>query len=153
MSRRRGAVQTLILFLFFAAPASWLLAHSKSGWQAPPEAKDLKNPVPANDSTLAAGKSLYTEKCVQCHGEKGDGLGSDAEMYSVPPSNFTDYHMMIEMTDGELFWKITEGRRPMPSFRKEFTDEQRWQLVNFIRTFAKPPAPPAPPGKHPKQKQ
>jgi mono/diheme cytochrome c family protein len=40
------------------------------------------------------------------------------------------------MTDGEIFWKITEGRRPMPSFKKELTDEQRWQLVNFLRRLA-----------------
>jgi mono/diheme cytochrome c family protein len=48
------------------------------------------------------------------------------------------------MTDGEIFWKMTEGRKPMPSFKKQLTDEQRWQLVNFLRTFApKPVAKPA----------
>jgi mono/diheme cytochrome c family protein len=48
--------------------------------------------------------------------------------------------MMEEMTDGEIFWKIGEGRRPMPSFKKRLTDDQRWQLVNYVRSFAPKPA-------------
>jgi len=51
--------------------------------------------------------------------------------------------MMEEMTDGEIFYKISEGRRPMPSFKKRLTEEQRWQLVNYVRTFA-PKLEPAP---------
>jgi mono/diheme cytochrome c family protein len=52
---------------------------------------------------------------------------------------------MAEMTDGEIFWKMGEGKLPMPAFKKRLTDEQRWQLVNYLRTFApKPPASAAP---------
>ncbi len=56
-------------------------------------------------------------------------------MYTPAPSKFNDAHMMSEMTDGEIFWKMTEGRKPMPSFKKQLSDEQRWQLVNFVRTL------------------
>jgi len=38
-------------------------------------------------------------------------------------------------TDGELFWKITNGRRPMPANRIRFTDEQRWYIVAFLRSL------------------
>jgi mono/diheme cytochrome c family protein len=107
----------------------------------------LKNPLPVNAATLAAGKALYADKCAECHGDKGDGKGPEAGMYAVPPSDFSDPHMMSEMTDGEIFWKITEGRRPMPSFKKQFTDEQRWQLVNYLRTFSKSASPSSPPAK------
>jgi mono/diheme cytochrome c family protein len=135
------------------AAAGWAAAHAKSDWQAPPEAKNMKNPVPSNEATLAAGKVLYTDKCASCHGDTGDGKGPEAEMYAVSPADFRDFNLMSEMTDGELFWKITEGRRPMPSFKKQFADEQRWQLVNYIRTFAKPPASAASPAKHPPHKK
>jgi len=39
-------------------------------------------------------------------------------------------------TDGELFYQISEGRKPMPSFKKRLSEEQRWQLVLLIRSFA-----------------
>ncbi len=61
-------------------------------------------------------------------------------MYAVKPADFTGAHMMGEMTDGEIFWKISEGR-PMPSFKKQLTEEQRWQLVNHVRSLAPKPAP------------
>ncbi len=142
-----------LLLLLSLAGFVWAVAHTHNGWAAPEEAKNLKNPVPANEETLAAGKALYADKCANCHGDKGDGKGPEAEMYAVPPSDFTDAHMMSEMTDGEIFWKITEGRRPMPSFKKQFTDEQRWQLVNYLHTFSKPAsASPAPAKPTPKKR-
>jgi mono/diheme cytochrome c family protein len=41
--------------------------------------------------------------------------------------------MMKKATDGELFWKITEGRPPMPSYEHQLSETQRWQLVNYLR--------------------
>lgn len=127
--------------------AGWAAAHSKSDWQAPDEAKQLKNPVPVNDASIAAGKAIYADKCANCHGEKGDGQGEDADLYEPKPTGFTDAQVMNSMTDGEIFWKVTEGRRPMLSFKKKLTEEERWQAVNYLRTFApktdpKPSVPP-----------
>ncbi len=144
----RGARTRFSLVLGLSlAGAVWAVAHTNNGWSAPEEAKSLKNPIPVNEITLAAGKALYADKCAECHGDKGDGKGPQAETYAVAPSAFTDAHMMSEMTDGEIFWKITEGRRPMPSFKRQYTDEQRWQLVNYLRTFSKSAAPPSAPAK------
>jgi len=138
-----------IAALFFAG---WATAHDKD-WPVPPEAAKVKNPVPATPDNLAAAHAIYSDKCAGCHGEKGAGDGPEADMYTPAPAAFTDAHMMAEMTDGEIFWKMTEGRKPMPSFKRSLTDEQRWQLVNFLRTFpaksaAKPPAKPASPKKN-----
>ena len=115
--------------------AGWAPAHDKD-WQAPPEAKKMKNPVAPTPDNLAAARAIFMDKCAKCHGDKGAGDGPEAEMYDPEPANFTDAHMMNEMTDGEIFWKMTEGRKPMPSFKNELTDEQRWELVNFLRTLA-----------------
>ncbi len=120
--------------------AGWASAHDKD-WQVPPEARKVKNPIAPNADNLAAARAIYVDKCAKCHGDKGAGDGPEAEMYDPAPAKFSDAHMMSEMTDGEIFWKMTEGRKPMPSFKKELTDEQRWQLVNFLRTLVpKPPA-------------
>jgi mono/diheme cytochrome c family protein len=140
--KRAVLVKCAGVVLFTAlAIAGAAVAHHKDDWPVPDEAKQKKNPVPVNDSTLAAGKATYTDRCSDCHGEKGDGKGPDADMYAPAPSDFTDADMMSDMTDGEIFWKISEGRRPMPSFKNRLTEEQRWQLVNYLRTFAPKSAP------------
>ncbi len=98
--------------------AGWAAAHGLKNWTAPVAARKLKNPVPATEASLAAAKAIYLDDCAQCHGEAGKGDGSEAPMYAVKPADFTDAHMMEEMTDGEIFWKIGEGRRPMPASKK-----------------------------------
>jgi hypothetical protein len=54
------------------------------------------------------------------------------------PSDLTDSAKIDKLTDGEIFYQITEGRKPMPSFKKKLTCEQRWQLVLLVRSFASP---------------
>jgi mono/diheme cytochrome c family protein len=145
--RLRALLPLLGIVVLFSALALWIHANTKSDWQAPPEAKALKNPVPATEKTLASAKGIYAERCSNCHGEKGDGNGGEAMMYFPQPSDFTDPALLKDVTDGELFWKMSEGRRPMPSFKNKLSEEERWELVNYLRTFAKPPAPAAAPAK------
>ena len=136
--KQRDLLVVFGLFLVVAAGgAAFLYYHSD--WRAPAETKKLQNPVPANNEAIGAGMMTYMDNCQSCHGENGDGKGKKAEQLSVAPANFTDAHAMSAVTDGELFWKITHGRRPMPSFKDKLTDEERWQLVVYIRTFAPKP--------------
>jgi mono/diheme cytochrome c family protein len=107
-----------------------------NNWRATAAAKRLKNPIPPTTDAIAAGKQAYSEHCRNCHGEKGDGKGEKAAELSVAPGDFTDVAAMRRRTDGELFWQITRGRLPMPSFEDKLTDQERWQLVDYIRTFA-----------------
>ena len=109
-----------------------------SSWSVPDQAKARKNPVAVTEFSLAAGQAIYKDRCSSCHGDNGDGNGRQAHLYSVKPGNFTDSNRMDAQTDGELFWKITVGNKPMPKFQKMLTDEQRWEVVNFIRTFSHP---------------
>jgi mono/diheme cytochrome c family protein len=109
-------------------------------WTVPEEAKQVKNPLSACEALLTMARPLYLDKCSVCHGDTGKGDGHDASLYDPRPTNFTNTRHMSQMTDGELFYKMTEGRRPMPSFRKRLTDEQRWQLVLVIRSFAAQPS-------------
>ena len=51
-------------------------------------------------------------------------------------ANFTDAIKMATMTDGELFWKMSNGRAPMPAWKELLPVKQRWELVNYLRTFA-----------------
>ena len=111
-------------------------------WVIPEEVKKLKNPLAPSESTLKAARRIYVDKCAQCHGERGKGDGPDALMHSPAPADLTDAGRMNTVTDGEIFYQISEGRKPMPSFKKRLTEDQRWGLVLFVRSFSTPSAPP-----------
>ena len=111
-------------------------AFQKPNWTIPDEAKQRKNPLAPSEAALKAAKQVFAEQCANCHGDTGKGDGSDAMMYDPAPANLTDAAHMNKMTDGEIYYMISEGRKPMPSFKKRLTDEQRWQLVLLVRSFA-----------------
>jgi mono/diheme cytochrome c family protein len=113
-----------------------IVINGVRNWSATAAARKLKNPVPATSDALQVGKQNYGEHCRNCHGEKGDGKGPKAAELSVAPGDFTDARTMRRRADGELFWQITRGRLPMPAFEDKLTDVERWQLVDYIRTFA-----------------
>ena len=108
-------------------------------WIAPASASRKRDPFPADAKTIVAGKQVFTVNCVACHGPKGDGDGPAAAALDRHPGVLSDPKMWNE-TNGALFWKITEGNTPMPSFRDALTPEQKWQLIRYVRTLAPKPA-------------
>ena len=133
----------LVIVLIFICIG--LAAFHETPWNVPLEEKVRKNPLDASAANLNAAKPVYNEYCANCHGDSGKGDGSDAMMYDPAPSDLTEPKHMTHLTDGEIFYQITQGRKPMPSFRKKLTEEQRWQLVILVRSFLAPAAlPPAP---------
>jgi mono/diheme cytochrome c family protein len=117
-----------------------LAAFHTQKWTVPEEEKQRKNPIAPSETALKAAKEIYEDKCANCHGDTGKGDGSDAMMYDPGPADLTDASQMKKVTDGEIYYQITVGRKPMPSFQKRLTDEQRWQLVLLVRSLANPPA-------------
>jgi len=105
-------------------------------WVIPEEARKLKNPVAPSAAAIASARLMYLDKCAQCHGDVGKGDGPEGKMYDPAPGNLTDAKHMSTRTDGELFYQISQGRKPMPSFKKRLTEEQRWQLVLLVRSLA-----------------
>jgi mono/diheme cytochrome c family protein len=106
-------------------------------WVVSDAAKNKKNPISSNATSLAAGKTLWNTHCKSCHGSKGLGDGSKSAQLKTEPGDFSKA-IVQDQTDGALFFKISEGRKDMPSFKKKLPDEEdRWQLVNFMRTMKK----------------
>lgn len=103
-------------------------------WVADASAKNLKNPVTGEKSSIKKGKALYTIRCVICHGETGIGDGPGARALNPKPANHTSDKVQDE-SDGELFWKISEGRGAMIGWKLILSEEDRWHLVNYIRTL------------------
>jgi mono/diheme cytochrome c family protein len=88
---------------------------SKEEWTAPAAEARKKKPVAANESSLAAGQKIYVNRCVACHGKTGNGDGPDVADLGIHPAKLSD-PAMREETDGELFWKINVGKKPMPNY-------------------------------------
>jgi mono/diheme cytochrome c family protein len=103
-------------------------------WQAPAEATALASPVKSNPEAAKLGREYYGQKCLDCHGKDGKGNGWMSKNLLRPPTNLAS-QMVQANSDGELFWKITNGKSPMPAHRIRFTDEQRWYIVAYLRTF------------------
>jgi mono/diheme cytochrome c family protein len=115
---------------------------SKNTWELPEDADKTKNPVPSSPESIAKGKELYLERtkgnCVFCHGETGAGNEANLARLRRKPADLTNKERMTAMTDGELFWKISKGITGiMPAGEKRMSEEERWHVVNYIRTLAK----------------
>jgi mono/diheme cytochrome c family protein len=114
---------------------SQAVAQSKP-WIVPKDATTVKNPLVGNTTVLPDAKTIYMANCAPCHGDKGRGDGPVAANLTPKPADHSSALIQSE-TDGSLFWKMSEGRTPMPGYKKVFTDQQRWELINYIRSLAK----------------
>jgi len=104
-------------------------------WKVPVKYETMKNPV-APKTDAAIGKSLYMKHCKSCHGKEGYGDGPKADEMDGDLGDFSAEEFQAQ-SDGALFYKTTIGRDDMPEFTKKLSDdEDRWLIVNYMRTLA-----------------
>ncbi|HEY6120441.1 MAG TPA: cytochrome c, partial [Pyrinomonadaceae bacterium] len=112
---------------------------SKNTWNIPADADKTKNPVATTEESVARGKDLYLTRkgnCVFCHGESGAGNQENLPKLRRKPADISNKERMSKLTDGELFWKISLGITGiMPGREKQMTEQERWDVVNYIRTL------------------
>ena len=108
--------------------------------QTDPNDPDPTNPIPVAPASIADGQALYQGHCVLCHGASGKGDGPGGLALNPPPADLTYHTIPGVHTDGQLYYWISHGlpRTAMPAFENLLSETQRWDLVNFIRTLAKP---------------
>jgi mono/diheme cytochrome c family protein len=122
-----------IALLFFGGSS----VMAQKNWAVPEYTKGLKNPFAGNTAATAEGKVIYGQMCVLCHGITGKGNGEAGLSLEKKPANFLALKNIPNESDGEIFWKITVGKPPMSSYDELLTEDQRWQLVNYIRVLNK----------------
>ena len=137
---KRAPLVLLAFFLFaFALWAQKDQPPAKAPapeYKIPPEAAARVNPVKPTQESLAKGKKLYGFDCAMCHGKDGDGKGDMAsDMKNV--TDFTNPDALKNRTDGDLFHTIRHGKGDMPPEGDRAKDEEIWNLVNYVRAFAK----------------
>jgi len=101
---------TMLGIAFFYASIAY--AQHKSPWVVPESAKENKNLYPPDETSIARGKKSYKTECMRCHGKQGEGDGSSAMKIEKTVADLSSDYVQNQ-TDGELFWKISEGRKPM----------------------------------------
>jgi mono/diheme cytochrome c family protein len=97
----------------------------------------LTNPFLPDQESLAIGQQLWEANCRVCHGEAGRGDGPAVENLNRKPPDYADGHLDIH-TDGDIFFWIRNGfpnipDSPMPKFGDQFTEDETWHLVNYVR--------------------
>lgn len=105
-------------------------------WVVPANFTSMKNPVAKGDASTKAGLALYAKNCASCHGKTGLGDGVKARSLKTSTGDFSKAEFQGQ-TDGDLFFKTKTGRGEMPKYEGKLTDDDIWNVVNFMRTLKK----------------
>lgn len=103
-----------------------------------PDIPKITNPVAADAASHGRGEKLYVQYCSKCHGMTGNGAGPSAHGFSTNPRQLWTWHKADASADPYLYWFITNGRTDMPPWGVILSDNERWDLVNYIKTLEPP---------------
>lgn len=106
-------------------------------FKVPAEDAKKPNPIKPTEGSIAEGRHLFVSQCAMCHGEQGDGKGDLAASLELTMKDWRDPESLKKWTDGELFYVLDKGKRHMPGQENRMKDDQKWYLVNFIRSVVK----------------
>lgn len=106
-------------------------------YKIPDDAKKQVNPVKTSADSVAEGKKEYGTECAMCHGPSGDGKGDLAADMKLALVDFRDPASLKDVTDGEIFYVIKNGKGAMPAEGDRLKPNDIWNLVNYIRSLAK----------------
>jgi mono/diheme cytochrome c family protein len=108
-------------------------ASAQTPWVAPEGEKARTNPLASDTKAIAQGEKVAKTNCASCHGLKGKGDGAAAVALNPKPADWTSAKVQSE-SDGEIFWKISNGRGAMPPW-KHLAENDRWALIRYIRSL------------------
>ncbi len=94
---------------------------------------ELRNPLAPTEASLSQGKVLFETNCVICHGQTSAERGPVGKKL-VPPPPGLDHDMVAGLSDSAIFKAMTFGFGRMPVFQDKLTPQERWNIVNFLRT-------------------
>ncbi len=124
MNRKIYHIITLIFILTS-------LQVNAQDWVVPEDQSSLQNPMDYILTNIEKGKKLYMLNCKSCHGNPGKNNG--LPLVPLPPDVISE--QMEANTEGDLHYKITFGRGAMPQFETVLSDDERWNVVNYIMNY------------------
>jgi len=117
---------TIIILLFSG------FSFSQEAWIVSEDANSRVNPIEMNSANIDLGSEIFKKNCQSCHGEPG----MNNFLPLVPPPVDITSEQMQKNTEGGIFYKITIGRGGMPTFEKTLSDDERWKLTTYIKSFS-----------------
>jgi len=128
-------ISILFTVAFVTVLMAFMPKQHNDPWPVPDKYKNMANPVKSDATSIAAGKELYNQHCKSCHGTKGKGDGPKAAQLDTECGDFTKATFTAQ-TDGAIFYKTSEGRKDMPSFKKKIPETNDiWSVVNYMRSL------------------
>lgn len=136
-----------VLVLCYTA-LSFSTNQGDDSWKVPDKYQQLKNPVPADEASIASGKELFEYFCVDCHGNDGQGNKKKTARFDNPPTDLSAITCQ-QQSDGALLYKIYNGHENMPAFKRRLPGNQSVKeggfgktripgdIINYIRSLAK----------------
>lgn len=118
-------IQFFLLFL------TVFVSANGQDWMVPGDRKDRLSTFPFSEETRQAGERQYLINCKSCHGTPGKSNFQNL----VPPPGDPATEKIQKNSDGEMFYKVSEGRGQMPSFKNVLTSTDIWNIVSFIRSY------------------
>lgn len=107
----------------------------------PAEYASLVNPFGDDQEVIEVGEVIYATNCASCHGPEGAGDGPATDALDPKPSDLGDTHMVEELSDGYMFWRVSEGgafepfNSGMLAWKEILSEDERWQVISFIRAL------------------
>jgi hypothetical protein len=118
-------IQFFLLWLTVIVPANG------QDWVVPEDRKNRLSTFPFSNETRQTGERQYSINCKSCHGTPGQNNYQNL----LPPPGDPATEKIQKNTDGEIFYKVSEGRGQMPSFKNALTSTDIWNIVSFLRSF------------------
>jgi hypothetical protein len=111
-------------------------SKSKDDYKISAEDSARVNPVKSSPEGLAEARKVFGYDCAMCHGDKGDGKGEVVESMKLTMHDWRTPATLANMTDGEIFYIITKGKKQMIPEGERVPEKLRWNLVNLVRALA-----------------
>lgn len=96
----------------------------------------LRNPIPRSVESIARGRLLFAKDCAVCHGAEGRGDGVAAAALPQRPEDLSSIAPPPIFPDGVVAYRIINGVKMMPAFKSTLSENEIWDLLNFIRSLA-----------------
>jgi mono/diheme cytochrome c family protein len=110
--------------------------------ETPHEFEEMRNPFAGDAAAIAAGQAIFETSCATCHGPAGEGDGPAAKTLDPKPASLADVAMMQDLSDGYLYWRISEGGQmepfnsAMPAWKEGLSEQEIWQTISFVRSLS-----------------
>jgi mono/diheme cytochrome c family protein len=108
--------------------------HTPYPFETLEQARGLANPLPRTAAVMSAGKTVFSNKCLICHGPLANGVPILSDAYGAKPANLQS-QKFLDYTDGEIYHTIVKGKNAMPSLAAAISPDERWEAIHYVRAL------------------